>query len=127
LDIQLVEVGDMPMWQDFETLVREYALELDVDLCFQGFYKGLATLSVMYGPPSGGAWVGTIDGQMAGCVGLRTVSSGVGELKRPYVRDIARGGGLGRTFAQTAIDHASSTGIMSVVLDTLPLMAAARG
>jgi ribosomal protein S18 acetylase RimI-like enzyme len=48
-----------------------------------------------------------------------------GEMKRMYVRDACRGGGLGRRLAVTVIEEARKKKYRRVVLDTLPKLASA--
>jgi putative acetyltransferase len=113
-------------------LFQAYAAQLGVSLCFQGFDEELATLPGDYAPPRGGLWLaGDVDAPI-GCVALRplghaeTAPGEAAELKRLYVAPAARGTGLGRRLALTAIDHARTVGYRAIKLDTLAQMDAAR-
>ncbi len=63
------------------------------------------------------------DDSPAGCVGLRTVADGVGEVRRLFVDPTHRTGGLGRAVVRELISHAQARGIRRLVLNTLPTMA----
>jgi ribosomal protein S18 acetylase RimI-like enzyme len=104
------------------SLFREYADALGVDLAFQGFDEELAALPAGYDA----VLVARVDGEPAGCVGVRPFDRATCEMKRLYVRPDARGAGLGRALALRAIEHARSLGYERMRLDTLPTMAAAR-
>lgn len=107
-------------------LFSEYAGRLGVDLCFQGFDAELRQLSVMYGPPGGCLLLASVDGEYVGCIGVRRWNADSCEMKRLYVRDSARGGGLGRSLVMTAIERARTMRYRQMLLDTLAAMTAAR-
>ena len=48
----------------------------------------------MYGPPGGCFLLGFLGDDLAGGVGLRDLGDGICEMKRLYVYDVARGGGV---------------------------------
>lgn len=111
-------------------LLKEYALSLDVDLCFQGFDDELANLPGPYAPPRGALLTGHVNGSLAGCCALRPLDNvdypNACEMKRLYVRPGYRGSGLGRELAEAALDAARRAGYSTVLLDTLSDMEAAR-
>ncbi len=111
---------------DAESLFREYADSLGVDLSFQGFEEELAALPGEYGPPLGRLLLGVLDGEAVACVGLRPFAERDCELKRLYVRPPGRGAGVGRRLTVAAIDAARGLGYDRMLLDTLPSMTAAR-
>ena len=102
-------------------LFREYAEELGVDLCFQGFEDELANLRTYYAA----AWLAGAPSALEGCVGLKRLSDERCEMKRLYVRSDARAGGLGRTLANKAMQEAIARGYREMVLDTLERLAPA--
>lgn len=119
---------------DIRILFGEYAGLVAEALCFQNFDRELEALPGAYAPPGGvlliardgdAAARSRAGGDAAGCVGLRRVDAGTGEMKRMYVRERYRGSGLGRRLALEVIEAARQSGFARVVLDTLPRLAPA--
>lgn len=108
-------------------LLREYEVELDVDLCFQGFEQEMAGLPGDYAPPQGALLVAEVEGAIAGCVALRPLAAGTCEMKRLYARPAFRGRRVGRALAEAAIAEARRIGYRAMRLDTLPVMSEAQG
>jgi carbonic anhydrase len=101
---------------------RQYAAWLGVDLSFQGFADEIANLPGAYGAADGRLFYAEVDGQPAGCVGIRRFSEGVCEMKRLYVDPAFRGRGVGRKLALAAIKAAHLFGYHRILLDTVPSM-----
>jgi len=106
--------------QDVGILFREYSKLVAEALCFQNFGQELEALPGVYAPPGGALWIARDAGVAAGCVALRRLDSGTGEMKRMYVREPYRRSGLGRRLAFEAIGAARNLGYKRLVLDTLP-------
>jgi putative acetyltransferase len=121
-----VEVERDPPAAEVATLFREYADSLGFSLDFQDFDGELARLPEPYAPPSGALLLARVDHEPAGCVALRRLDEGAGELKRLYVCPAHRGLGLGRLLTETAIEVAQELGYPSLRLDTIPTMVAAQ-
>ena len=100
-------------------LFREYETWLDVDLCFQSFEEELGALPGKYAPPSGGLFLATVDGKIAGCVAFRKIEVEICEMKRLFVREDFRGYGLGKKLIEKMFEKAREAGYKSVRLDTL--------
>lgn len=111
-------------------VLLEYEASLKVDLCFQEFDVELATLPGDYAAPRGTLLLALVEGQVAGCCGLRPLDTvdypNAAEMKRLFVRKAFRGFGLGRQLAEAILDAARQIGYSSVLLDTLDDMEAAR-
>ena len=70
---------------------------------------------------SGGAFVvATVDGAVAGCVGVTPIADGVCEMNRLWVRGPFRAGGLGRRLAVASMDAARRLGFTRMLLDVIP-------
>lgn len=68
--------------REVRQLFEEYAASLSFNLCFQNFQEELDGLPGGYAPPSGGLWLATgYRDEAAGCVALRQLESGIGEMK----------------------------------------------
>ena len=107
-------------------LFEEYAAQLHIDLCFQGFAAELTQLAEIYGPPSGCLLLARRSEVPVGCGAVRRLSGSSCEMKRLYVRPEARGANLGRLMVQSLIAKARSLGYARMLLDTLSGMIPAR-
>jgi len=108
-------------------LFREYQTWLDVDLCFQDFEAELVNVANMYARPRGTIYIASVDGEDIGVGALRPVSDTRCEMKRVFIRESARGLGLGKRIIDLLIAHGKLAGYTSMVLDTLPKLETAQG
>jgi len=122
VDVRDARAEDISLVRD---LFTEYAVGLDVDLSFQAFDEELAGLPGRYAPPAGRLLVAWDGDGAAGCIALRPIGEGQGEMKRLYVRPAYRGRGLGRLLVSRVLDEARVIGYERVYLDTLPSMVGA--
>ncbi|MFY8087505.1 MAG: GNAT family N-acetyltransferase [Rubrivivax sp.] len=130
-EIELLVAESPPQLDMVRSLFVEYAGQLGIRLCFQGFDDDLDGLPGDYGAPGGCLLLAMVDGQPAGCVGLRPRTDvdypNACEMKRLYVKRAFRRFGLGRQLAQALMDQAVRAGYSTLLLDTLDDMEAARG
>lgn len=122
LEIAPARAADL---DEVKRMFLEYSALVSEALCFQGFDQELAELPGAYAPPSGALLVARDGDAAAGCVALRRIDPGTGEMKRMYVREAFRGAGLGRRLALAIIEEARQRRYARVVLDTLPKLSAA--
>ncbi|HEY7358463.1 MAG TPA: GNAT family N-acetyltransferase [Ktedonobacterales bacterium] len=124
--IEIVRVASTQEIACVRALFREYEASLGIDLCFQDFEQELAGLPGKYAPPGGTLLIANDSDKAAGCVALRKLGDGVGEMKRLYLRPAFRGKGMGRRLAQVIIAEARKIGYGRLRLDTLPMMSEAQ-
>jgi ribosomal protein S18 acetylase RimI-like enzyme len=118
--MQLIQAQSPEEISKARELFQEYASWVEISLCFQNFEKEVAELPGAYAPPSGRLLMAVDGSQVMGCVALRKIGHGIGEMKRLYVRPEFRGRGLGRTLTEKLIAEAIQIGYARLRLDTLP-------
>ena len=124
--LRIVPVETPEQLAQVRELFVEYARSLSYHICFEGFHREVDQLPGVYSPPAGRLLVAMESGTAIGCVALKKISEGVGEVKRLYVRPFGRGQGTGRRLAQTILETARQIGYRTIRLDTLPNMTAAQ-
>lgn len=123
LEIVEVKKGDQKLLEQVKALFREYANWLSVDLSFQRFEEELSSLpDPYYVAPEGALFLALVDGQPAGCVGVRHFENSTCEMKRLFVRDGFKGHGVGRALATRAVEAGRELGYKRMLLDTLAHM-----
>lgn len=115
--------------EELEPLYREYGTMLvagdpvfAASLAQQNFDEELDHLHDKYGLPQGRLYLLKVDGQAAGCIGLRRLDDDYCEMKRMYLRPEYRGRGLGEMMARQLIADAREIGYRYLRLDTLPFL-----
>lgn len=121
-----------------QRLLRAYAAELDAVLGGLDERRSLSVLGAPdaevaghagadeLAPPHGTFLVAYEDDRPVGCAGLKTLETGLGEVKRMYVEPEARGRGYARQLLTAIEDHARSLGHRRLRLDTAANMPEAR-
>ncbi|MGK7860945.1 GNAT family N-acetyltransferase [Falsiroseomonas sp. E2-1-a4] len=82
------------------------------------FEQELEGLPGKYATPQGSLLIAYRDQEPAGCVALRDLGDGIGEMKRMFVPQAHRGIGVGRDLAVRIIEDARGAGYRSIRLDT---------
>jgi ribosomal protein S18 acetylase RimI-like enzyme len=130
IQTNLISANSEPHWEAGRLLFKEYALSLNIDLCFQHFEDELNTLPTHYAKPRGTLLIAFANNELAGCCALRPIDSvdfvNACEMKRLYVRPNFRGLGIGRLLAESILDYARLAEYDSILLDTLDDMESAR-
>ncbi len=120
--IQILDAISEIEIQHCRTLFQEYADSLDIDLEFQGFSAELAALPGLFCPPKGAILLAWENDLLLGCVALRPLEDSIAEIKRLYVRPIARSKGVGQALVCAIVDRAKSMQYERIRLDTLSSM-----
>jgi GNAT superfamily N-acetyltransferase len=97
--------------------------------CFGALEQEAARLPHSYLEQGGGCFIAHAHGNPAGFIAWRslpvTVAPNAWELKRLWVRPVARGLSLGRVLTRAVLDRAITAGRKAVYLDTAPASMAA--
>ena len=123
--LKIVPAASAQDFADIRILFGEYSGLVAEALCFQNFDQELEALPGGYAPPGGILLIARDEDKAAGCVALRRLNTGTGEMKRMYVRNAYHGTGLGRNLAVAVIGEARTRNYERVVLETLPKLAPA--
>ncbi|MBV7462362.1 MULTISPECIES: GNAT family N-acetyltransferase [unclassified Acidovorax] len=107
-------------------IFREYVQSPTANLDFQDYEQEFAELPGKYAEPDGGVLLAVVEGRVVGCAALRRVEDGTCELKRVYVRPVARGMDLGRKLVEEMLRVAREAGYRRMCLDVLPEFVAAQ-
>jgi len=103
-----------------KAIFREYETWLGMSLCFQGFEEELEGLPGKYAPPDGRLYLAYSGDEVIGCIAMREIEPGICEMKRLYLREAARGKGVGNQLIELVIRDAKSMGYEKMRLDTYP-------
>lgn len=76
------------------------------------------TPAAQFDPPQGLFLIAHHDGGAVGCGGIRLLDAETAEIKRMYVKESARGNGLGRHILECLERHAAVNGAIQLVLET---------
>ena len=123
----LFKIANTPQdFQEGESLFRQYAASLQLDLSFQDFESELKTIDQQYQAPKGALLLACIEGRAVGCVGVRELEGETAELKRMFVRPEYRGLQIGHRMLGQILAVAKELGYKKIRLDTMPDMTQAQ-
>lgn len=105
---------------------REFIANAPVDLSYQNNEAEFANLSGKYAKPNGCVLLAEVAGEIMGCIALRKVDNEICEMKRLYVRALARGSRIGHALVGRLIEEARSMGYRELRLDVMEKYYAAR-
>lgn len=121
--ISVVQRNDPVALADVRSLFDAYLAWLGPLVGTTTLAEEIATLPGPYEEPTGALLLARDEsGRAAGCVGVREHSGSACEVKRLFVREDARGGGLGRALVRAGIDQARAVGYSEMYLTTIPKM-----
>src|SRR5258708_39314359 len=111
---EIIATSSLPTITQAQELLLEYGRFVisqpgAARFCFGSLEKEAERLPVSYHEQGGGCFMARIDGESAGFVAWRELPASVApdawELKRLWVRPIARGLGLGRSLTEAVLDR----------------------
>lgn len=126
-NISIITAQKPEQYSNARELILIYVKWLNIDLSFQNFDQEMADLPKMYNARDGGLFIAYLDEKPAGVVGLRRLSATEAEVKRMFVRDEAKGKGIGKLLLQQCIAAAKELKYKFIRLDTGSTMKAAVG
>jgi GNAT superfamily N-acetyltransferase len=112
-------------WEQAAVLLHEHAewirLAAGIDLAVEqpGFADELASLSAHYDGTQGALFLADGGGAAVGLVAVRGQDDASAELKRMYVRPVARGQGIADRLVGAVLDFAAARGWRSIWLETM--------
>lgn len=105
-----------------DNIYQRFGVEADSE----GMVTGWIALSHEFFHPNGFLVLASVDSEVVGVAGLRTIGDKLGEIKHFYVRPQFRRRGLGRGMLNALIEHSLSIGHTMLRLDTGWFMEAAQ-
>ena len=108
--------AELTEWARERTLA-DYGVDLEFE-SEEGLFRDLDSMR----ESRARLYVAEIEGEPVGMGALRPLALDVAEIKRMYVRQSARGLGVGRAILQRLIDDARGLGYKTIRLDSAPFM-----
>jgi putative acetyltransferase len=120
--IEIITANSESEYEAAGILFKEYAVWLNIDLDFQNFDEELLKLKEMYSVPNGAILLSRKENVFTGCVAVRKKENGIAELKRMFIKERYRKGGIGALLLQKALEIATNLHYKKIRLDTLDTM-----
>lgn len=124
-DIHVTEVADAEDIAHVRRLVTAHGDARSEVPGVEYVYADAERMPGPYVPPRGGIWLARSGDDRIGCVALRPLPDGTGEVKRMFVESGWRGKGVGRALMNALISGARDRGYTLLKLGTLNDMYAA--
>ena len=115
----------IPLYREYASMLVQTDPVFRKSLEQQNYDEEIAHLEEKFSPPGGSIYLVYVEGQLAGCVGMKASDPESAELKRLYVRSEFRGHGLGEMLVRRIMADAAAAGYRRLRLDTLPGLKAA--
>lgn len=106
-------------------IYKEYVSSTSVSLDYQNNEAEFNNLSAKYSGKYSQIFIACEGGEVLGCAAFREHTSVICEMKRVYVRPIARGRQIGQALVKHVINEAKKVGYHQICLDVLPEFKAA--
>lgn len=106
--------------EDVLDLYREYVSTTSVDLSFQGNDEEFNQLAKKYSSEESKIFLLKKEGEPVGCAAFRRLDDDVCEMKRVYIRPVARGSNQGANLVERVLREATISGYKKICLDVLP-------
>lgn len=114
-----------PLFADYTKMLVENQPGFDHYLQLQKYDDEYLDPGKKYPLPDGRLYLALDNGEAAGCVALRRFDERSCEMKRLYVDPAYRDRGIGEALVRKLLDEAKAMGYSRMLLDTLPVLAAA--
>ncbi len=90
-----------------------------------GYAALMDRLPEEHAAPGGGTRLALLNGEVVACGMFRPIAPRTAEIKRVYVRDSARGHGVGRAMMERLIEDCQNAGHQRILMDTGKILKAA--
>ena len=117
-----IEAARGLVWEFFDVMRERYpemVEMIDAYIEEREIAKELENFADVFLPPNGECFLALQDGRPVGTVMLKPLGESDGELNRMYVRESARGLGLGRKLGEALVQEARGLGYRALRLDAL--------